>query len=598
MNELDARTGPVQPGSKTAPHKEAELIHRLYDAVIDNSLWPEMISELIEHIERASDPASDPANDSANEGAPAAAPTDYRGLVMHFERAMRLSENIVELQERNATLGGVLDSLAVGLCVYDHAGERVYANRAARECGLDRSRLAGLGEEAQLLSAPSAGQLPSLAQVDGARVALISAAALGRASLPLNAAVLAVALPDLSAQSFQDMQRVHYLSAAETGLLTALYRTRNLRAAATACEITYESARTYLKRIYLKTGCADQSSLLLLVERNPLSVIERRAQHEDTANPARRALLLEDGRNLEYFEVGPADGRLLLHFDALTGVALDVLGAAHRYRPHLEALGLRIVVPCRPGTFGSHYRAMSGLSQFTDDLRQLLDHLGAARATVLSQAFGSCSALAFAASAPDRVQQVLLCAPSYPRHEPANWRNMDLFYIIGGVIGRRAPSLLKAIVPYLMRSVMQNTAKYLQRHIARSRCPADIAVLSNPLLQRRIPEVLALRMALGTDGVVQEHHLNAHGWDFELQAVTMPVHIIQGELDNVSDPEGSRKLQAALADGHYYAFPEFGQYLLFTEWPWILEACACDDPAAVIGRAREQAGAASRVATG
>ena len=98
----------------------------------------------------------------------------------------------------------------------------------------------------------------------------------------------------------------------------------------------------------------------------------------------------------------------MLHFDALTGIALDVLGAAHRYRPHLEALGLRIVVPCRPGTFGSHYRTMSGLSQFTDDLRQLMDHLGAARATVLSQAFGSCSALAFAASAPDRVEQVLL----------------------------------------------------------------------------------------------------------------------------------------------------------------------------------------------
>ena len=380
MNELDAHTGPVQPGSKTAPHAEAELIHRLYDAVIDNSLWPEMISELIEHIERASDPASDPAS----EGAPAAAPTDYRGLVMHFERAMRLSENIVGLQERNATLGGVLDSLAVGLCVYDYAGERVYANRAARECGLDRLRLAGPGEEAGLLSAPSAGQLPSLAQVDGARVALISAAALGQASLPLNAAVLAVALPDLSAQSFQDMQRIYYLSAAETGLLTALYRTRNLRAAAKDCDITYESARTYLKRIYLKTGCADQSSLLLLLERNPLSVIERRPQHEDTANPARRALLLEDGRNLEYFEVGPADGRLLLHFDALTGVALDVLGLAHRYRPHLEALGLRIVVPCRPGTFGSHYRTMSGLSQFTDDLRQLMDHLGAARDRALT----------------------------------------------------------------------------------------------------------------------------------------------------------------------------------------------------------------------
>lgn len=103
-------------------------------------------------------------------------------------------------------------------------------------------------------------------------------------------------------------------------------------------------------------------------------------------------------------------------------------------------------------------------------------------------------------------------------------------------------------------------------------------------------------MALGTDGVAQEHLLNAHGWDFDLQAVTMPVHIIQGELDNVSDPEGSRKLQAALADGHYHDFAELGQYLLFTEWPWILEACASRDPAAIIGRAREQAGAAVRIA--
>ena len=39
-------------------------------------------------------------------------------------------------------------------------------------------------------------------------------------------------------------------------------------------------------------------------------------------------------------------------------------------------------------------------------------------------------------------------------------------------------------------------------------------------------------------------------------------HIIQGKLDNVSDPEGSRKPQAALADGHYHAFAELGQYLL------------------------------------
>ena len=554
----------------------------LYDAVIDNSLWPEMISELMEHI------------GPAGEGG-AGTQTDHQRLVMHFERAMRLSGNIVELQERNSTLGGVLDSLAVGLCVYDHAGNRIYANQAARDCGLDRPRLAGLGKEARLLTAPSSGTPAGLAQLDGASIALVSTAAIRTASLPPNAAVLAVALPDLAPQSFKDIQRFYYLSASETRLLTALYRTRNLRAAARGCGITYESARTYLKRVYLKTGCADQTSLLLLPERNPLSVINRTPEREDAAGSVRKRLLLKDGRNLEYFEIGPRDGRLVLHFDALTGVAIDMLGAPHLYRPHLENLGIRIVVPCRPGTFGSHYRKMSGLSEFTGDLLQLMDHLGTGRATVLSQAFGSCSALALAATAPDRVEKVLLCAPSYPGHEPADWRGMDVFYIISGMIGRRAPCVFKAIVPYLMRSVMQNTGKYLERHIARSKCPADIAVLSSPVLRRRIPEMLALRTALGTDGLVQENFLNTHGWDFDMEAAAMPVHILQGELDNVSDPEGSRKLRAALADGHYHSFPLLGQYLIFTEWPWILEACASRDPASIIGRARERAGAPGRI---
>ena len=511
MDDLLTGKQTPTPITQSAPPSEAELVHMLYDAVIDNSLWPEMISELMEHIELA------------NDAGLAEAQANYHGLVTHFERAMRLSENIVDLQEQNSTLGGVLDSLAVGLCVYDHAGAQIYSNKAAQQCGLDRPKLAQLGQDIPKLNSPNPSNLPNLLQIEGTNVAMISAAAIKNASLPPNAATLAIALPDLASQSFSDFQRSHYLSPAETRLVKALYETRSVRDAAARCDITYESARTYLKRSYLKTGCADQSSLLLQLERNPLSIINREPDDANVTNPVRKNLLLRDGRNLEYFEIGPKDGRLVFHFDALTGVAIDVLGSPHLYEPHLEALCIRIVVPCRPGTFGSHHKTMDGLSDFTSDLIQLMDHLGADTASIFSQAFGSCSALAFAATAPERVEKVLLCAPSYPRYEPPDWRSMDVFYIISGVIGRRAPSLLKAIVPYLMRSVMQNTAKYLERHIARSKCPADIAVLSSPVLQSRIPEMLALRTSLGTDGLVQENFLNTHGWDFDISAITMPV---------------------------------------------------------------------------
>ncbi len=542
----------------------------LYDAVIDNSLWPEMISELMEHIEylgqnRLSDVSK-----------------NYGDLVLHFERAMRLSENVVDLQEKNSTLTGVLDSLSVGICVYDHSGKKIYANRSANDSGLGSQQLSDLNSYVRLSYKPSKKKLPELAKIENLNVALIDASAISDATLPPNAATLAVSLPSLSSKSFQDFCKTHYLSASESDLLWALYQCRNLRDAGAQCNITYESARTYLKRIYLKTGCSDQPSLLLMIERNPLSLVNRSKSSDGEKNPVRKNLVLRDGHNLEYFDLGPKDGSIVMHFDALTGVALDLLGTPHLYQPYLDTLGLRIVVPCRPGTFNSSYRKLSGVSEFGDDLKQLLDHLGKPTATLLAQGFGTCFALGFAATNPHCVDNILLCAPSYPRHEPPDWREMDVFYIIGGVIGRRAPSLLKAIVPYLMRSVMQNTKKYLERHISRSNCKADISVLSSPTIQKRIPEVLALRSALGTDGIVQENFLSTHGWDFDINKISAPVHILQGELDTVSAPEGGRKLSAAIAGSYYHSFAELGHYLLFTEWPWIFEACAAADPARII----------------
>lgn len=543
---------------------ESELVHMLYDAVADNSLWPEMISELMEHLESASEKRGPHGAE------------EFESLIQHFRRAMKLSESIVDLQERNSTLDGVLNSLSFGLCVYDHAGKQLYANNSARSSGIDDFRISPHLLNSARYAPGRDKELPMLKIVGGCEVAIVPVTSIENTRLPASAATLVISMPSLPGHTLDYLQKVYYLTDSETALLARLHENRNVRVAAEANNISYESARTYLKRIYAKTGSNNQASLMAMLDSNPVSLVDRLDLGTRNDDPVRRELLLPDGRNLEFFRLGPADGKAILHFDALTGVAIDLLGAADLYRPCLEALGLQIIVPCRPGTFKSHFRKMDGLSDMTPDILHLLDHLGVDTVTLISQAFGSCSALAFAATAPDRVAKTILCAPSYPRHEPPDWRQMDVFYIISGVIGRRAPSLLKAIIPFLMRSVMQNTAKYLERHITRSHCPADIQILSSPTLQRRIPEMLAARTALGTDGLVQENFLNTHGWDFDLNDIRSPVLILQGELDNVSHPAGSRKLAGALPNAVYHSFPDFGQYLLFTEWPWILEACAGD----------------------
>ncbi len=552
-----------------SPPSEAELVHMLYDAVMDNSLWPEMISELMEYIERARASSLD------------ADGHQFEGLVKHFQRAMKLSESFVELQEKHSTLDGVMNALALGVSVYDHAGKRIYANAAAKQGVLGHSSLMQLRRSAETRQAEPIGQelLPVLLNIAGQEIALVSASAVQPRMLPANVAYVALALPESPTYTLETIQRRFYLSSSEMKLLEAFYEWRNLREAAGNCGLTYESARTYLKRIYSKTGVNDQARLMALFDVNPVSLISGDVQVRAPQIDVRNTLTLKDGRLLEYFALGPEDGHTVLHFDALTGVTVDLIGAPQVYDEMLRDLGLRIIVPCRPGTFRSDFKRLSGLTGFTPDILELLDRFGADKATLLSQAFGSCSALAFAASAPDRVERVVLCAPSYPRHEPANWRSKDVFYIISGVIGRRAPALMKAIIPYLMRSVTQNTSKYLERHIARSNCAADIAVLSSPTLQKRIPEMLALRSMNGTDGLVQENFLNTHGWDFDLGAIAAPVHILQGALDNVSDPVGSVKLAGALPNARLHLFSELGQYLLFSEWPWIFELCAGGAPA-------------------
>lgn len=549
---------------KEAPD-QSEIVHMLYDAVADNSLWPEMISELMEHLEGYTKRTGSQDIE------------EFESLVQHFQRAMRLSENVVDLQERYTTLDGVLNSLSFGICVYDYGGNQLYSNESANASGVNKIKIDDRYLKLEDTSQGRGDILPMLDRLDNTEVAIIPVSQIQNTKLPANAAALVISMPKLAEHTMDHFQSIYYLTDAESHLLHALHQFKNLRKAADLCKISYESARTYLKRIFAKTSCKDQASLLALLDNNPVTLIEQLDLKGQSANSVRNNFHLKDGRNLEYFQMGPASGKTLLHFDALTGVAIDTLGDANRYLPVLEELKIQIIVPCRPGTFRSDFNKMLGLSGQTPDILQLIDHLKIDKVTLISQAFGSCSALAFAANAPSRVEKSILCAPSYPRHEPPDWRQMDLFYIIGGVIGRRAPALMRAIIPFLMRSVMQNTAKYLERHIARSNCPADVMVLSSPTLQRRIPEMLAARTALGTEGLVQENFLNTHGWDFELSKIESPVHIFQGELDNVSHPQGSRILANALPNGTYHSFPELGQYMLFSEWPWIFEACAKDD---------------------
>jgi pimeloyl-ACP methyl ester carboxylesterase len=244
---------------------------------------------------------------------------------------------------------------------------------------------------------------------------------------------------------------------------------------------------------------------------------------------------------------------------------------------YLEKYNIRLITPCRPGGFRSSPKAMTSLRDFSGDVMELLDHLKVDRFSIFAVSFGAGSALAVAHDLQDRVDRIVLSAAAYPEYHPPNWRDLDLFYQMSGVLGRKWPAMLRQMLPFLIRSIMQNVDRYFDRYISKTKSAHDVAALSNPFIRSRMAEMLGERTAAGLSGMVEENVLNAQGWDFDVANISVPVEIYHGTLDNVAPLAGAALMVERLPFGILTELPEHGHYHHLTGWPWLLARAAGHD---------------------
>jgi pimeloyl-ACP methyl ester carboxylesterase len=296
---------------------------------------------------------------------------------------------------------------------------------------------------------------------------------------------------------------------------------------------------------------------------------ERRVTGEEV-HKVRRTITLRDGRMLEYFTLGPPDGYPVVHFDALAGMTIDIVGYPAECLRHLERHNVRLITPCRPGGFRSDMKQMTSLRDFAPDVEELLDRLGVGRFSICSVSYGCGTAMAVAHELQHRIDRVIMSSVSYPEYKHPDWRELDLFYQMYGILGRYWPSMLRQIIPFLVRSVMQNVDRYFDRTCKKAKSDHDIALLSHPTMRRRTVEMLAERTASGMDGMVEENLLNAQGWDFNVRDIRLPVEIAHGTLDNVSPIQGAELLAAHLPDARLFRLEGKGHYHHIATWPSLL----------------------------
>ena len=549
-----------------------KLTHLVYDASLDNSLWPELILELCDQLRLYHD------------GRTLGTTTqDLDDLATHFQRAFAISERMVELQERASDMASVLNTFSFGIALLDNAGRVIMANTALDSQLPDlrqTSTTLRLSQTDQTKARPLAqwversntsGQPERLTDTQStAPLLMLPRKEAQRMGFPTSAAAVLLSVQTDNSTALQDFARSHNLTDRETQMVDHLLRDGDLKTAATAMGVTYETGRSYLKKVFEKSGCSSQTQLIHQIATSPLSII--RASEDDAADRLnlRRICVLPDGRRMEYFCLGPEDGDVVLFFDALSGVTVDVLGFPDHCLSYLNRFNIRLIMPCRPGIFQSQMAQFTSLCDFAPDIEHILAQEDVSRFSVLGTGFGACSALGVTHVLQSRIDKVVLSSPSYALYQHPNWRELDQFYVLSGVLGRHWPGMLRRLIPFLVRSILQNTDRYFDRYCSRTKCQHDIDILSHPLVRRRTAEVLSERTIQGADGIVEENLLNIRGWDFDVAEISTPVEIFHGVQDNVAPMAGGEELADHLPNAQFTALPERGQYHHILNWPALM----------------------------
>ncbi len=218
-------------------------------------------------------------------------------LTPHLQRALQVHERLELSSPLGATALAALDELKRGVIFVGTNRRMIYANRAAERILADRDGLfldgkgacrASRAAEQALLDrllngaiggrwlgegdASSSGgvmlvRCPSGARAFGLVVAPMPSPPFGLPAAHVAAAIM-ISDPEANSGALRDiLRRLYQLSEREAELAVRIAEGERLEGAAQSAGITYETARSYLKTIFMKLGVNRQAELAGLVQK-------------------------------------------------------------------------------------------------------------------------------------------------------------------------------------------------------------------------------------------------------------------------------------------------------------------------------------------
>lgn len=279
-------------------------------------------------------------------------------------------------------------------------------------------------------------------------------------------------------------------------------------------------------------------------------------------------LRLADGRRLGYCEAG----------DLTAGTPVVFLhgnpGSRQMRHPEDELtarLGVRLIVPDRPGYGLSDYQPRRTLLDFPSDLQQLADHLKLDRFALFGVSAGGPYVIASAYRLPERLTRAAVVSGPAPFDRPDALVGVNRDYRGAYRMAAWPEWALRPIIALHDKSVRKDPDRALRAVIAQASAD-DRALLNNPQIAAQIQGYRGEASRRGVRGLVREAQILVSPWGFPLADVQTELHLWYWDGDSIVPPQMGRYLQAHLPHTVPHFFPNGGHFSVFSNWAAILSS--------------------------
>ncbi len=225
-------------------------------------------------------------------------------------------------------------------------------------------------------------------------------------------------------------------------------------------------------------------------------------------------------------------------------------------------LGIRVIVPDRPGVGRSDFQKGRRLIDWPRDVSALADALELSRFAVLGFSGGGPYAVACAHSIPERLLAVGLASSPGPFTKPELTEGVNPTNLKLHAMNRQKPWLARLLYRLMAFGVRRQPQKVIEQILNSDIAVSDREAFSEDESQECFLAALRETFRRGVHGVQRDAAIMASDWGFDPREVTFPISLWHGEKDVWASPAMGRYLARSIPTVNATFCPKEGHFSL------------------------------------